>query len=127
VSSTYHYHNLSACLKDEVLPNGHSALLGYALDGFGIYGRHGENGKVLTSADLDVCHGHTHMIEWDGKQVEMYHYHATFDFPYTIGCMRGAINMADMMTLSGGPGQPSGGGNGGGGNPPPGGPRNPRP
>ena len=46
--------------------------------------------RVLTNADLDECHGHTHTITWDGKAVVMYHYHATREFPYTVGCFRGA-------------------------------------
>ncbi len=104
-SGNYHYHNLTTCLPDLVDSSGHSTLVGYALDGFGIYGRHGEGGKVLTSADLDECHGHTHEIDWDGKKVIMYHYHATWDFPYTIGCMRGTYQMANMMTISGAPGR----------------------
>jgi hypothetical protein len=83
------------------LRDGHAALVGYALDGFGIFGHYGEGGKPLSSADLDDCHGHTHMIEWNGRQVMMYHYHATWDFPYTIGCMRGAVRMSDVMKISG--------------------------
>jgi hypothetical protein len=114
-TGTYHYHSLSNCVPDEVDSTGHSKLMGYALDGFGIYGRHGEDGKILTDADLDACHGHTHAIMWDGKMVVMYHYHATWDFPYTVGCMRGTYNMADVMTISGGPAQggPGQGGQGG--------------
>ena len=103
-SGTYHYHSLTTCLQDATTSDGHSVLMGYSLDGFGIYGRHGEGGKILTSADLDECHGHTHLIEWNGKMVVMYHYHATWDFPYTIGCMRGVYKMSDVMTISGGPG-----------------------
>lgn len=94
VTGAYHYHNVTSCLEDT---NGkeHSALLGYALDGFGIYGHRGEGGKALTNADLDACHGHTHSIEWDGKQVNLYHYHATWEYPYTVGCYRGtAANSA---------------------------------
>ena len=38
----YHYHDMSQCMKDVSGNNGqHSDLLGYALDGFGIYGPHG--------------------------------------------------------------------------------------
>lgn len=84
---SYHYHDLTTCIDDE--GTGHSALVGYAFDGFGIYGPRGEDGEVLTNADLDECHGHTHEIEWDGEVVEMYHYHATYEFPYTLGCYRG--------------------------------------
>jgi hypothetical protein len=108
-AGVYHYHSLTTCLDDARTSDGHSALMGYILDGFGIYGRYGEGGQGLTSADLDECHGHTHKIEWDGQMVEMYHYHATWDFPYTVGCMRGTVDMADMMTISGGPGGAAGG------------------
>jgi YHYH protein len=83
----YHYHNLTNCLPDSGID--HSSLMGYALDGFGLYGKRGEDGKVLTDADLDECHGHTHQIVWNGKTVTMYHYHATAEYPYTLGCYRG--------------------------------------
>lgn len=86
-SEEYHYHALSKCIADP--GTGHSQLLGYALDGFGIYGLRGENGDTLTDADLDECHGHTHAITWDGQTVTMYHYHATIEYPYTVGCYRG--------------------------------------
>lgn len=102
VTAAYHYHNLSSCLEDKPLPGGHSALVGYAIDGFGIFGNRGENGEPLASADLDECHGHTHAIPWNGKTTTMFHYHATPDFPYTVGCMRGAYAMRNMIMISGG-------------------------
>jgi hypothetical protein len=86
-SGTYHYHSLGACMSDP--GTGHSNLLGYALDGFGIYGLRGTNGKTLTDGDLDACHGHAHDIVWNGKTVRMYHYHLTHEYPYSIGCFRG--------------------------------------
>lgn len=43
----------------------------------------------MTNADLDECHGHTHTIDWDGARVAMYHYHATWEFPYVVGCFKG--------------------------------------
>ena len=92
MTGQYHYHNLTACISDP--GEGHSALLGYAFDGFGFYGMHGEDGSLLTDDALDECHGHTHAIEWDGKTVSMYHYHATAEYPYTLGCFRGvAVRM----------------------------------
>lgn len=86
---TYHYHSITTCLDKRDRGAGHSALLGYALDGFGIYGHRLESGKPATNLDLDVCHGHTHPVEWDGKRASLYHYHATWEYPYTIGCFRG--------------------------------------
>ena len=83
----YHYHNVTSCLEEKGTQ--HSELVGYALDGFGIYGHQGEKGKVLTNQDLDQCHGHTHEIQWNGKPMKLYHYHATWEYPYTVGCFRG--------------------------------------
>lgn len=90
-TNTYHYHYMTDDLRDHLDPPGpgHSALVGYMKDGFGIYGPRGEDGKILTSSDLDECHGHIHPIMWDGQMVEMYHYHWTYDFPYDIGCYKG--------------------------------------
>ncbi|HRA20026.1 MAG TPA: YHYH protein, partial [Anaerolineae bacterium] len=86
-NGSYHYHSLSLCAEDA--GDGHSALVGYALDGFGIFGRRGEDGRELASADLDACHGHSHEVDWDGQRRVMFHYHATLDYPYTVGCYRG--------------------------------------
>lgn len=109
----YHYHSLSNCIADPGA--GHSKLIGYAFDGFGIFGHRGESGKVLTNADLDECHGHTHAISWDGRTVAMYHYHATWEFPYMVGCFRGTSNVRPPAFGSG----PGPGGPGPGGGPPP--------
>jgi hypothetical protein len=104
VSGFYHYHNLSDCIEDNA--TGHSALMGYAFDGYGIYGYYGEDGSEMTNEDLDECHGHTHAIEWDGQMVEMFHYHATHAFPYVVGCFHGT---AAVRALSAGGGQGGGG------------------
>lgn len=81
----YHYHGPSSCLADVDKNN---TLVGYALDGFGIYSRFDVNGKEYTNADLDECHGVTSEIVWDGKKVNMYHYVMTNEYPYTLGCFR---------------------------------------
>ncbi len=101
VSGFYHYHSLSDCIVDTAT-SGHSSLVGYAFDGYGIYGYYGEDGAEVENEDLDECHGHTHMIEWDGQMVEMYHYHATHEFPYVVGCFHGEPS---VRALSAGEGQ----------------------
>lgn len=87
------------------------ALVGYALDGFGIYGQHGEGGRTLTNGDLDACHGHTHTVIWDGEAREIYHYHLTDEYPYTLGCFRGTPSGSSRgmarMAQRRGPGQAS--------------------
>jgi hypothetical protein len=102
----YHYHSLTPCLAEST--GGHSPLMGYAFDGFGIYGHHGENGEAMTNANLDECHGHPHVIEWEGQRVEMYHYHATYEFPYVVGCYRGTPAVRGPVGEAGGVGGPQG-------------------
>ncbi|GAA5524409.1 hypothetical protein Maes01_00966 [Microbulbifer aestuariivivens] len=90
-TETYHYHFVAQPVLEALDPDdgGHSRLMGYIRDGFGIFGPRGEDGEILTSADLDECHGHSHEIEWDNEIREMYHYHWTYDFPYNVGCIKG--------------------------------------
>lgn len=102
----YHYHSLSDCIVD-TSTNGHSSLVGYAFDGYGIFGYYGEDGAEVTNEDLDQCHGHTHIIEWDGQMVEMYHYHATHEFPYVVGCFHGQPAVRALSGEGQGAGQQS--------------------
>ncbi len=89
-SSAYHYHSASSCVLDDLDPGtGQSKLIGWAFDGFGIYGPRDASGNELTSDDLDECHGTTSKVKFNGKKQKMYHYVATVDFPYTVGCFRG--------------------------------------
>jgi hypothetical protein len=82
----YHYHGPTPCLLASASNN---ELIGFALDGFGIYSAYDENGKELTNADLDECHGRVSRIQWNGRPVTMYHYVLTREYPYTVGCFRG--------------------------------------
>lgn len=97
----YHRHAMPFCLLARDTGTGQSALLGYALDGFGIYGPRGANGKVLTNADLDACHGTTSTVVWGGKKVRMYHYVFTWQFPYTVGCFRGTVASQQIFNTGG--------------------------
>ena len=106
MSDEYHYHALSPCLASKLDGGtGHSQLLGYALDGFGIYGPRGDRGRTLTDADLDACHGRTDTITWDGKRVKMYHYVMTAEYPYSIGCFRGTAVGTSTAGRPGAPGR----------------------
>jgi hypothetical protein len=114
ITGQYHYHGISSCLEGSSDEAG-SELLGWALDGFGIYIERDSDGTMLSSADLDVCHGRTGTVEWNGGQRRMYHYVATLDFPYLVACYRGtSIDEAEGLAL----GDPGQGGPGGPGGPP---------
>ena len=78
-SLQYHYHIEPLYLTQKL---GSSALLGFLLDGYPVYGPV-ENGRRLKSADLDSFHGHTHATaEYPGG---IFHYHFTDDAPWLNG------------------------------------------
>ena len=96
----YHYHSLSPCVLSAAAMT-HTTLVGWALDGFGIYVEYNGKGQLVTDSDLDVCHGRTSAVPWHGKTVKIYHYDMTVEFPYTVGCYRGtAASFAGMTTGS---------------------------
>ncbi len=85
----YHYHKYPVCVNSPFRdPLGkHSPLIGWAFDGFAIYGPNGENGQPPT--DLDHCNGHID----SGRG---YHYHVTKNFPYVLGAYRGVVEMSNF-------------------------------
>jgi YHYH protein len=88
-NGAYHYHAISPCLATQARSS--STLVGYALDGFGIYVERDAHGSLLTNSALDACHGRVSTVAWNGKQTRIYHYVATAEYPYTLGCFRGSL------------------------------------
>jgi hypothetical protein len=86
-SGLYHYHSASGCMPG--VEDRTPTLLGYALDGFGIYNSYDADGTELTDADLDECHGRVSEVPWNGSAQSVYHYVTTRAYPYTLGCFRG--------------------------------------
>ena len=84
VSGQYHYHTLSSCIKDVSV----HTIIGFALDGYPITGPQVGPNNILTTDDLDECHGTISQITLDGKSVTGYHYVMTQDFPYSVSCFR---------------------------------------
>lgn len=79
----YHYHGSAGCSEIVTEEDGHAALMGYALDGYGIYGMLDQQGAEST--DLDECRGHE-------DETRGYHYHAaTIAENMFIGCYSGKI------------------------------------
>lgn len=62
----YHYHAATGMSKKIVQADGHAAMIGYALDGFGIYER--LNAAGTEYVDLDASRGHS-------DSTRGYHYH----------------------------------------------------
>ena len=85
----YHYHIYPRCIHTSFTdPAGqHSPLIGYAFDGYAIYGPNGSGGKPPT--DLDSCNGHT-------DATRGYHYHVTNKFPYILGGYHGVVDSSNL-------------------------------
>ena len=66
VHQGYHYHAATGFSTKVAQADGHAALIGYALDGIGIYERLDSSGNAPT--DLDELRGHT-------DETRGYHYH----------------------------------------------------
>lgn len=100
VHQGYHYHASTGCTDRAVnTDNGHAPLIGYAIDGYGIYAMKDFQGKEAEG--LDECRGQTDAIRG-------YHYHAASPSENLfIGCLHG-----ETVRPSGGPqgGPPPGGG-----------------
>jgi hypothetical protein len=88
-SGQYHYHDYAPCLPKGLDQNGHSSLIAYALDGFGVYGSKDVGGRAVTNKNLDACHGHEGPVMWNDTAQSIYHYHMNNEYPYTIGCLSG--------------------------------------
>lgn len=83
-SGSYHAHWASDCVTGGPASD---AAIGWALDGYPITGAvEPKTGKVLGTADLDVCHGISSTYRLEGELRSGYHYVATRTYPYTLGC-----------------------------------------
>ena len=102
-SGQYHYHDWSPCLLNDAAGKAYAANepVGWMLDGFPILGPVDEQGKVMSNADLDECHGRVGAVKIDGQLKEMYHYRFTFEYPYSLGCYKGTpVQMSRQIPRS---------------------------
>lgn len=82
LAAGYHYHTNTGSTTKFNQTDGHAAMIGYAMDGHGIYEQLNEDGTEPT--DLDECRGHT-------DDTRGYHYHVSS--PGTnnfFNCLKGA-------------------------------------
>ena len=94
----YHFHKAPDCLDAFVEENKpyshggtqgqHGKIIGYALDGFGIYTFSDIGGAAPV---LDECGGHFGPTDDDDLTNVVYHYHSTTYTPYTIACQGPAL------------------------------------
>ena len=82
LNAGYHYHAATGVSTEIAQDDGHAPMIGYAIDGFGLYAQLDANGDEPT--DLDDCRGHT-------DDTRGYHYHVAAPGSNSfINCIKGA-------------------------------------
>ena len=86
----YHYHVKPTCMIDQMANAGDDAIIGWAFDGFPIYGDNNPDGSVIAAGELDVCNGQT-------DDTFGYRYHTSPDAPYIVQCLMGVVADFDRL------------------------------
>jgi hypothetical protein len=86
----YHYHAAPVCMIAQMENAGPDAVIGWAFDGFPIYGDENPDGSVIAQGMLDVCNGQT-------DETFGYRYHTSEDAPYIVQCLMGTVADFDAL------------------------------
>lgn len=86
----YHYHVKPTCMIETMANAGDRAIIGWAFDGFPIYGDNNPDGTAIADGALDVCNGQP-------DETFGYRYHTSEDAPYIVQCLMGEV--ADFDSL----------------------------
>lgn len=103
----YHYHAAPTCMIAAMKNKGPAAILGWAFDGYPIYGNTNPDGSAIASGELDVCNAKP-------DSVYGYRYHTSDAHPYITQCLVGAFDLAKapkvspLTRMGGGGGRPPG-------------------
>lgn len=86
----YHYHATPTCMIAQMENAGDAAIIGWAFDGFPIYGDANPDGSEIAAGDLEVCNGQPDALFG-------YRYHTSADAPYIVQCLMGAVPDFDNL------------------------------
>ena len=86
----YHYHAKPVCMIEQMANGGDAAIIGWAFDGFPIYGDVNPDGSVIADGTLDVCNGQP-------DDTFGYRYHTSLDAPYIVQCLMGEVPDFDRL------------------------------
>ena len=101
----YHYHVAPTCMIAQMKNAGPDAIIGWAFDGYPIYGDTNPDGSTIAAGVLDQCNG-------QADATFGYRYHTSPQAPYIVQCLMGAVADFDRLprvrplTATGGGGAP---------------------
>jgi hypothetical protein len=85
----YHYHAAPTCMMAAMKNEGPAAIIGWALDGYPIYGDENPDGSAIAEGDLDVCNSQADPTF--GRR-----YHTSVAPPYIVQCLVGQVDEATL-------------------------------
>lgn len=102
----YHYHAAPTCMIEAMKNKGPAAIIGWAFDGYPIYGNTNPDGSAIAAGTLDVCNG-------QDDETFGYRYHTSDAPPYVVQCLVGQVDDAVLprvppMDNAAGGGKPPG-------------------
>jgi hypothetical protein len=96
----YHYHGLPSCITAKVdKAEGPSHIIGFALDGFPIYGDRDLNGKSISVNLLDKCNGILSPTPEFPKGIYHYVLPGTADSRSSISCFHGVVDSSQIQAM----------------------------
>lgn len=86
----YHYHVKPSCMIEEMDNAGDAAIIGWAFDGFPIYGDRNPDGSEIPEGTLGLCNGQP-------DETYGYRYHSSEGAPYILQCLQGVVSDLDAL------------------------------
>ena len=80
----YHYHAKPTCMIERMANADANPIIGWAFDGFPIYGDTNPDGSVIADGALDLCNGQP-------DDTFGYRYHSSTEAPYIVQCLMGVV------------------------------------
>tara|TARA_R110002153_G_scaffold99102_5_gene234409 strand:- start:30684 stop:32954 length:2271 start_codon:yes stop_codon:yes gene_type:complete len=89
----YHYHVSPTCMIDTMKNQKDAAIIGWAYDGYPLYGDKNPDGSEIAKGDLDVCNG-------QADDTFGYRYQTSATPPYIIQCLVGEVDTAKLPRVA---------------------------
>lgn len=86
----YHYHASPTCMIEQMTNTGDDAIIGWAFDGYPIYGDNNPDGTTLEDGALGLCNEQE-------DDLFGFRYHTAPSWPYIIQCLVGEISAPDAL------------------------------
>lgn len=90
----YHYHATPTCMIEAMANRDDNPIIGWAYDGYPIYGDSNPDGSPIAEGSLDVCSGQP-------DPVYGYRYHTSDDAPYIIQCLQQLVGAQTRVRVNG--------------------------